>query len=159
MIEVQEKNIHTVFITSLVLKGLNALLEIVGGGLFLFTGSITAILRFLIREELFEDPTDFVANQIQHILPYFSTHNQLFVAFYLLSHGIVKIFLVINLLRNKLWAYPATITALLFFIAYQIYRLTYAYSSFLVFLALFDLLIILLTWHEYSLMKKPLRIE
>ncbi len=149
----QEKNIHTVFVTSLILKGLNALLEILGGVLFLLTGSVTIILSFLIKGELIEDPADFVANQIQHLLPYFSAHTQLFGAFYLLSHGIVKIFLVINLLRHKLWAYPATIIVLFIFVAYQLYRLRYAYSSFLIFLTLFDLLIIGLTWHEYKIVR------
>lgn len=154
MLQFQEKNIHRLFIVSLFLKGLNALLEILGGILFLFTGSLTTILSLLIKGELIEDPTDFVANQIQHYIPYLSVHTQLFGAFYLLSHGIIKIFLVINLLRGKLWAYPATITVLILFIVYQVYRLSYSFSGFLVVLTIFDVLIIILTWHEYLLMKK-----
>lgn len=157
MLHLQEKSIYKVFVTSLILKGLNALLEIIGGALFLFTGSVTVILSFLIKGELIEDPADFVANQIQHVLPYFSVHTQLFGAFYLLSHGIVKVFLVINLLRGKLWAYPATIVTLFLFVAYQLYRLSYTYSSFLIFLTLFDLLIIGLTWHEYKIIKSHLQ--
>ena len=149
----EEKNIHRVFVVSLVLKGLNSLLEILGGILFLFTGSVTAILSLLIRGELIEDPKDFVATQIQHLLPYFSTHGQLYASFYLLSHGIIKIILVISLLRNKLWAYPATIVTLFLFIAYQLYRLTYTYSLGFVLLTLFDVLIIILTWHEYKVVK------
>ena len=150
----EEKNIHRVFIVSLILKGLNSLLEIAGGILFLFTGSVTAILTFLIQGELIEDPKDFVATQIQHLLPYFSTHGQLYASFYLLSHGIIKIVLVVNLLRNKLWAYPAAIVALFLFIAYQLYRLTYAYSLGFVLLTIFDVLVVVLTWHEYKVVKK-----
>jgi uncharacterized membrane protein len=37
----------------------------------------------------------------------FSVGTQNFDVFYLLSHGIVKLFLVAALLKNKLWAYPA----------------------------------------------------
>lgn len=150
----EEKYIHRVFIVSLILKGLNSLLEILGGILFLFTGSVTAILSLLIHGELIEDPTDFVATHIQHALPYFSTHGQLYASFYLLSHGIIKIILVISLLRSKLWAYPATIVVLFLFIAYQLYRLTYAYSIGFVLLTLFDVLIIALTWHEYKIIRK-----
>lgn len=153
MIYIQEKNIHKVFVISLILKGLNSLLEIVGGILFLFTGSVTAILSFLIRGELIEDPTDFLATHIQHVLPYFSTHGQLYASFYLLSHGIIKIILVVSLLRNKLWAYPATIVTLFLFVAYQLYRLSYGFSLILILLTLFDGLIIYLTWHEYKVMK------
>jgi uncharacterized membrane protein len=153
MINLQEKNIHKVFIVSLVLKGLNSLLEILGGILFLFTGSVTAILSLLIRGELIEDPTDFVATQIQHFLPYFSTHGQLYASVYLFSHGIIKIILVVSLLRNKLWAYPATIVTLFLFIAYQLYRQSYGFSAILILLTLFDILIVSLTWHEYKVMK------
>jgi uncharacterized membrane protein len=150
----EEKYIHRVFIVSLILKGINSLLEIIGGILFLFTGSVTAILSFLIQGELIEDPKDFVATQIQHLLPYFSTHGQLYASFYLLSHGIIKIILVISLLRNKLWAYPATIVTLFLFIAYQLYRLTYAYSLGFILLTIFDVLIVILTWHEYRIVRK-----
>ncbi|MEA2715345.1 MAG: hypothetical protein QOG91_373 [Candidatus Parcubacteria bacterium] len=149
-----EKSIHRAIVTSLNLTRLTSLLEVIGGILFFFTGTLTRILGFLINGELIEDPTDFVANRIQHLLPYFSLHAQAFAAFYLLSHGVIKIFLIINLLRNKLWAYPATITVLFIFIAYQIYRIAHTFSTFLVLLTLFDALIIVLTWHEYDLVKK-----
>ncbi len=154
MIHFEEKSIRRIFIISLILKGLNSLLEIGGGILFLFTSSLTVIVSFLIRGELIEDPTDFVSNQIQSILPYLSSHTQLFGALYLLSHGIIKIFLVVNLLRGKLWAYPATIISLFIFIAYQLYRLSHSFSIALVLLTLFDIFIIILTWHEYKIVKK-----
>ncbi len=141
------------FVVSLILKGLNSLLEIIGGILFLFTGGVTLVLSFLIQGELIEDPTDFVATQIQHALPFFSTHGQLYASFYLLSHGIIKIILVISLLRNKLWAYPATIFSLFIFISYQIYRLSYAYSLIFILLTLFDIFLIFLTWHEYKIIR------
>ncbi len=154
MIHFEEKNIRKAFKVSLFLKGFSSIVEIIGGILFLFTGSVTSIVSFLIHSELVEDPTDFIANKIQHFLPYFSAHAQLFGALYLLSHGIIKIFLVVNLLRGKLWAYPATITVLSIFIIYQIYRLIYSYSLTLILLTIFDILIIGLTWHEYKLVKE-----
>jgi uncharacterized membrane protein len=157
MTPLQEKSIRRIFIISIILKGLVSLLELFGGILFLFTGSVTAILSSLIQGELIEDPTDFIATRLQHVLPYFSTHTQLFAAFYLLSHGIIKIVLVISLLRNKLWAYPATIVVLFLFIAYQLYRLTYAYSLTFLALTLFDVLLVILTWHEYKIMRKDPR--
>ena len=47
----------------------------------------------------------------------------LFGAVYLLTHGLVKVVLVVALLLNKLWAYPAMIAVLLLFIGYQLYRI------------------------------------
>ena len=145
----EEKNIRQVFVISLVLKGINAILEISGGILFFFTGSVTTLLSLLTKGELIEDPHDFVAIHTQALLPFFSGNTALFTAFYLILHGVVKIFLVISLLRNKTWAYPTTVLVLSLFVLYQVYRLSLGYSLFLVLLTLFDVLIIALTWHEY----------
>ena len=64
MVNLKENNIHRIFVVSLILKGFDSVLEIIGGVLFLFTGSVTAIITFLIRGELIEDPTDFVAKRL-----------------------------------------------------------------------------------------------
>lgn len=148
-----EKIIHTAFVIGLGLKAFNSVIEIIGGILFLFTGTATKIPSFLIQGELIEDPHDFVATQVQSIIPYFSTHSQLYFSFYLFSHGIIKIILVISLIRKKLWAYPATIVTLFLFISYQLYKLTLGYSLALVLLTLFDILIVILTWHEYKIIR------
>jgi uncharacterized membrane protein len=150
----KEKNIHRIFFVSLILKSLNALLEIVGGILFLFSRVFSGILVSLIKGELIEDPTDFFASHLAHLIPFLSVHSQLFASFYLISHGVIKIFLIVNLLRNKIWAYPATIGILGLFIVYQLYRIIYSHSIFLIFLTLFDILLVYLTWHEYNLIKK-----
>ncbi len=154
MIHFREKNIHLIFIVGLAIKGVTSGIEILGGLLFLATGSLTAAISQLIQNELVEDPTDFIATHLQSALPYFSSHGQLYAAFYLLSHGILKLILVVSLIRNKLWAYPATLVTLLVFIVYQLYRLTYGYSLTLIVLTIFDILLIALTWHEYNVVKK-----
>lgn len=152
-IHLEEKSIHRIFIVTLILKGINSTLEILGGVLFLFTGGIASLITVLVQQELIEDPTDFVATTIQHALPYFSTHGQIYASVYLLSHGIIKIILVISLLRNKLWAYPATVITLGLFIVYQLYRLSYGFSIFLLALTLLDVALIFLTWHEYKIVR------
>ena len=73
----------------------------------------------------------------------------LFGAAYLLVQGAVKVVLVIALLLNKLWAYPCTITVLLIFIGYQLYRIALQPSLGLVALTVFDAVIVVLTWREY----------
>jgi len=154
MTPTSEKSIRTLFLVSLIVKALFSAIEILGGILFLFTGTATSILTYLTNQELLEDPSDFFANHIQQFLPYLATHSQLFFALYLLSHGLVKIFLVINLLRNKIWAYPWTLVVLGLFIIYQLYRLTFGFSITLIALTVFDVLLVWLTWHEYMLVKK-----
>jgi uncharacterized membrane protein len=68
---------------------------------------------------------------------------------YLLSHGIIKIILVVALLQQRLWAYPWLIVFLSIFIVYQIYRLVLHLSLGLLALTLFDIFIVALTVLEY----------
>ena len=79
----------------------------------------------------------------------FSVATQHFYAFYLLSHGVVKLLLVAGLLRDKLWAYPASPVAMTLFIAYQLYRYSYTHGIGLLALTVFDLVVIWLVWHEW----------
>jgi uncharacterized membrane protein len=150
--QLSEKKIHLIFVLSVLLKALNGVLEIILGVAFLFTSTLAGLVQTLVQGELIEDPADIVANSIQHFLP-FLTHSQYFISFYLLSHGVIKIFLVVGLLRNKVWAYPAAIIVFALFIIYQLYRYSFTHSIWLILLTIFDLFVIWLTWHEYRLLK------
>ncbi len=114
------------FKIGLVLKGLDGILEVVGGIVLLLVSphAIEHIVRALTAHELSEDPRDLIARYLLHSTSHLSAGVTLFGAIYLLSHGIAKIVLVALVLRDKLWAYPWRIALLLAFIAYQIYRIT-----------------------------------
>lgn len=148
-----ERRIHRIFKISVLLKGANALIE-VGGGLVVTLVSASSIRRFinlLTQGELTEDPHDFIATHLLKMSESFQVSTQHFYAYYLLSHGAIKVLLVIGLLRNKLWAYPGSLVVLGFFIVYQIYRSSQTHGLGLVFLTAFDLVVMLLIWHEYRL--------
>src|SRR5436190_17274569 len=106
----REKRIHQIFVASVAFKGAHALIEMITG-LGLYMVSTSAIVRAISRwsyDELIDDPNDWVANHLLTFAQGFSVEKHDFYAFYLLSHGIVKAALVIGLLREKLWAYPAS---------------------------------------------------
>ncbi len=151
----QEKNIHRLFRFSVFLKGLHAIIEIVGG-ILLYTISTSFIvdsLQGIAEAEVLGDTHDIVSNYLLHVAETFSVSGQAFAAYYLLSHGIVKMFLAVGLLRNKLWSYPASIVALGAFILYQVYRYTFTHSIWLIVLTVFDFIVIWLIWHEYKLVE------
>ena len=147
------------FYISLVLKALDSLLEIIGGAILLFISpdTIGRITRGLTQNELSTDPHDFVANHILHATHDFTNGGRWFAAFYLLSHGLVKIIIIVALFRQKLWAYPWMIGVLGLFIVYQVYRLTYKFGIGLLLLTLFDAFVIWLTWLEYKKHRERLR--
>lgn len=72
-----------------------------------------------------------------------------FAMFHLFSHGVIKLAIVLLLWRKKTWAYPASIVVIVLFIVYQVLRWTGTHSVFMVFLTIFDILMIWLTLVEY----------
>ena len=137
----QEKRIHRVFVVSVAAKGLHALIEVAGGLTLYLLGSAT--IAQWIR------PHEWAAR-------HFPLSEQHFYAFYLLSHGLVKAVIVVGLLREKMWAYPASFVVFSAFIAYQLYRYSYTHDVGLIALSVFDLFVIGLAAHEYRLLRKHL---
>src|SRR5437667_12882572 len=118
------------FEVGIILKGLDGVLEVVGGVLLLVVSpaTINQLTRSLTEHELSEDPHDFIATQLLNATNGLTGSSVRFGAIYLLLHGVVKIVLVAALLRNQLWAYPWMIAFLGVFIAYQAYRVKFAPS-------------------------------
>lgn len=141
-----------VFEVSVILKGLDGLFEVIGGLLLLFisSSSIQQFARCITTHELSQDPHDFLATRIINFANHLSISSVKFGALYLLTHGIVKIVLVVAVLKQKLWAYPWMIAFLVIFIAYQIYRLNIKFTLGMTLLTLFDIFIVWLTVLEYK---------
>jgi uncharacterized membrane protein len=153
-----ERRVHQIFEISVLLKGAHALIECIGGLVlaFISTDAIKGLVNALTQDELIEDPNDFVAGHLLSLAQDFTVSTQRFYAFYLLSHGVIKMFLVAGLLRNKLWAYPASLIVLGLFIVYQLYRFSYTHGAGLIVLTVCDVLVMGLIWHEYRLVSRHL---
>ena len=154
----QEKRIHQVFAVSVSLKGLHALFEIASGLALYFTSTevIVGWITLWSRREIAQERNDWIASHLLRFAETFSVQQHDFYAFYLLSHGLVKIVLVVGLLKEKLWAYPASFVVFSAFIAYQLYRYSFTHDIALIALSIFDLFVIALAWHEYRLLRRHL---
>jgi uncharacterized membrane protein len=151
-----EKNVRRAFEASLVLKGIFAVLETVAGVLVYFVTQefLLKLILAITKQELIEDPNDLVTRYLTQFAQDFSVSSRLFTSFYLLSHGIVKLFLIAGLMRRKLSYYPAAILVFTLFIVYQLYRFSFTHSIWLLLITLLDVVVIWLTWHEYKLMRR-----
>jgi uncharacterized membrane protein len=91
------------FEASIVVKGLDGILELAGGLLLLLVTSagLNRVVAQVTQHELSEDPHDFLANRLLHVGSGLTESTVRFAAVYLLLHGIVKVALVAALLRNK----------------------------------------------------------
>jgi len=95
-----------------------------------------------------------IATHLLHTTNGLTGNAVLFGAVYLLTHGAVKVVLVVALLLNKLWAYPWMIVVLLLFIGYQLYRISIDPTAGLIALTIFDVVIVLLTWREFRVQRR-----
>ena len=149
----RENAIRRIFRIGLFVKAAHSVLELVAA-FALYAVPEAAIVDFtqrLTRHELLEDPRDLVANFLLRSAEGLSMNQKAAAALYLLTHGAVKLFLVIMVLRDKAWAYPLFMIALTLLIAYQAYQLSLGFSTWLAALTVFDLIVLALTWHEYRL--------
>ena len=150
-----KRKIHLLFEASLWLKGLFAFFEIIAGvgAYFVSQQFLLGFVSWVTTDEFVEDPHDFVANLLLHMVQNISIGTQEFAAIYLLAHGVIKLWLIIGLLRRRLWYYPIAMTAFAIFIAYQLYRFTFTHSAWLLLVTALDVVVIALTWREYRYLR------
>jgi uncharacterized membrane protein len=148
----QHHALRNTFRISIALKGLHALLESIIGLTLFFAPArwLNRIVFRIARLDFFSrNPHDIIGAHVRHMAVGITGTGRRFAAIYLLSHGLVKLVLVIELLRNRLWAYPLMIVMLSLFIGYQSYRFFLTHSIVMALLTVFDLSVIVLTWLEY----------
>jgi len=145
------RTLHTVFEVSLLGKAALAVLEI-AGGIAAFLVPQAAVLRLAQRiahEELVDGRRDFIVHHLSQWAQGFSISTRHFAALYLLSHGVIKLWLIIGLLQGKRSYYPIAIAVFGAFIVYQLYRFHYTHSIWLIVITILDALVIGLAWYEY----------
>ena len=144
-----EKRIHQLFLISVTLKGLHALIEI-AGGIALYFFSTDRIVGWLYSKS---DRSDDLFARFART---FSGQEHHFYAVYLVSHGLINLAIVAALMSRRLWAYPATFAVLAAFIAYQLYRFAFTHDIGLIAITILDLIVMALAWNEYRLLRKHL---
>jgi uncharacterized membrane protein len=149
------------FRISIVLKGADGFIELIGGALLLFLSptALNDIAQVVFQHELLQDPHDFIATHVLHLTAGLDESSTLFGAVYLMLHGLVKVVLVWAVLREKLWAFPWMIAFLLAFIAYQGYEMALHFTIGLLLLTIFDVFVTWLTALEYRKRRRVTEID
>ncbi len=146
----REGTVHRLFKLGVVVKGVDGILELLGGAIFLLTDPQTlgVLVRFLTAHELSEDPSDIFANALRAGIGHLTADTQLFASAYLLGHGALKLVIAAGLLRDRRWAYPTALWFLGVFAAYELYRFRLTGTPGLLALTVLDLVVMLLVWRE-----------
>ncbi|MCI0159366.1 DUF2127 domain-containing protein [Leifsonia shinshuensis] len=147
----RERVLDLVFLLGVLFKGLDGLVELVGGVVLLFVtpAKLQHAADRATSGELAEDPHDLIANLIVHGAAHLQHGSIVFAAVYLLVHGVVKVAIVIALLVGSRRIYPWAMAALGAFLIFQLYELVTHPSIGVAILTVFDAVIIWLTWREW----------
>ncbi|GAC1369161.1 MAG: DUF2127 domain-containing protein [Candidatus Saccharimonadales bacterium] len=143
------------FEASVIVKGIEGVLETLAGFFVLFVGS-QSLAEWAIRlshHELVDDPTDLFANYIMHTGQHLASGGTTFLVAYLLVHGLIKLTAVGSLMLNKLWGYPFSMATLGLFMLYQIYEISLRHSVFMIVLTIFDIFLMWLIYREWQQQK------
>lgn len=142
--------LHRSFEIGVILKGLDALLEVFGGAALVVVSpkTLSGWVRSVTVREL--DVNRFTGRHLLRYAAQLGHSHPSFAAAYLFSHGVAKLVVVVAVLRGRRWAYPGLIAVLGAFVVYQCVVLFERFSAALVALTVFDLVIIWLTWREWQ---------
>jgi len=154
--EGNEKLLRAIFDASLWLKAAFALSEVAGGiaAFFVSKQFLLGFVQWVFQDEFADDPHDFIATFFLHSVQGLTSGTLNFAAAYLLVHGVIKLWLIGGLLRERLWYYPTALVVFSLFVAYQLYRYTITHSVWLLLITAIDLAVIGLTWHEWRYLKQ-----
>jgi uncharacterized membrane protein len=146
---------HILFLVGVFFKGVDGVLELLGGLIFLFLkhGALEKFAHIIFRGELAEDPHDLLANYLINLAAHTSRDTEFFAAIFLLVHGAVKVSIVTGLYLRKIWVYPLAEVILSLFVAYQLYRFSHTFSVLLIFISIVDIFIIFLIRKEHKRLK------
>jgi len=136
-----------------VIKGIDGVLELIGGGLLLVVppSAITVLARSLTQHELSADPQDLVATHVRAAAEHLtgSAGTRRFGVLFLIGHGAIKLLLVYALVRRIRPAYPVAIMFLAAFVLYESYRFAMSSSVPLLIFAALDTGITAMVIREY----------
>lgn len=146
---------HKVIQTLIYVKGIIGVLEALAGIFLLIIGPNT-LSRFieLLFENNLEDRNNFMSKFLLDIANNLSMRMHIFIALYMIVHGIVFVAVVFALIYKKIWAFPIAGTMLGLFVIYQIRELLRAFSLTMMILTLVDILLVILVVFEYVRLRK-----
>lgn len=148
---IPDRYTHLAFVVGMVFKGIDGLLELLGGvALLLITRSgIDRLAELIEQQEIGGGFGSALASHAAHAARHFTPGAQHFAIIYLFAHGAIKLLLVGGLLRGVRWVFPVALVVLTGFIAYQLYRLTIGMSWLLATITLIDAIVVALIWFEW----------
>jgi len=136
------------FRIGLIVKGFDALLEVVGGILLLMPTRLARYILVLSQHELYRHHA-VLSGKLDRLAETVLEHVHIWAAIYLMLHGLSKVILVGGIFCGKKWGYVGLIGVLGFFTAFELIRAVSAREPVSGVLGVFDLMVVGLIFKEY----------
>lgn len=146
MRSLREESLHKLFWWSLAVKAAQSAAEAALGVVVMFISTETMLEGAKYLSAFLPGILETMVMSAVHAI---AVEGRLFMILYLLSHGIVRLALIIGVYRDKHWAYPALMALLAMFIVSQMVTYSVSHSVVLLVFSVIDAVILWLTWHEY----------
>ena len=143
---------HRAYLAAVIIKGIDGALETIAGLVIAFAGSWQLYILAInfTAPELDLHPGNAAMQWIRDGAERLFIHTPGgFVVFYLLVHGLLKLAICIELLRERRWIFPVAAVIFAGFVVYMTYHLTQRWSFWVLSFALFDLLTLALVLNEW----------
>ena len=145
----EEHVVYEFFLWSILLKGAISVAEVIAGiAIFFIPPAVIVSLASMVVNAV---PVPALQMHLLEEVAKYTTGTVTFVALYLLSRGLIKAVLLGSLLRNMLWAYPASLLVLAAFLVYQAYQIATTHSLIVIGITLFDLIVMYFIWREWRI--------
>ena len=108
------KATDSLFRIGLIVKGVDALFEVVGGALFAMPGRLARWILVLSQLEVYRHH-DALAGRLDNLADRIHNHASIGQAVYLIVHGAAKVILVSAIFKEKKWGYQGLIGVLSIF--------------------------------------------
>lgn len=149
----EQKLIYEGYLISIILKGLISLNETISGVALLFIPP-ALFLAFVNWVASYVPTSGFIGAHLVAQLNSYTEGTSLYLALYLFSRGIVKLVIIIALLRNKLWAYPALLLVMFAFLLYQFYQIATSGSILVIGITVMDIVVMYFVWREWRIVRE-----
>ena len=138
---------HQLYLMTISAKAMLGALQLATAFLLYFGAlqNLPSFARWLVQNELAENPSDFIALKILQFAGRAPEAGLSFYTVYFAAHGLLHIAVVAALLGGARWAYHAAIIVLAVFVIYQLFEWMAVGGAMLIVLSVIDLAVIYLT--------------
>ena len=147
----QSTVLRLAFFVAVTVKGIDGLIETLAGlaVAILGTPGIYALVIEITAPELDLHPDSRAVHLIRRGAFDLAHVSSRFLIIWLLVHGVLKLVLAVELLRQRMWIFPVAAAILSGFVIYMASRLAVHWSPWLLAFALFDLITVALVLNEW----------